>query len=49
MNKDNNLIGFLKKRSLFQQSPSKNIVRKISRSKSREVKEETNSIIDRLN
>jgi hypothetical protein len=48
MSKDNNLIDFLKKRSLFQNSSSKNIVNKIARSKSRE-REHKNSIIDVLN
>lgn len=48
MSKDNNLIDFLKKRSLFQNSSSKNLVNKIPRSKSRE-RDDNNSLIDVLN
>jgi hypothetical protein len=45
-NADTGLLGFLKKKSLFQQSPTKNVGRKRSRSKSREGKD---SIIRKIN
>lgn len=45
-NNDNSLIGFLKKKSLFQNSPTKNMVKKMSKSKSKEGKD---SIIRKFN
>jgi len=45
-NNDNSLLNFLKKKSLFQHSPTKNLVRRRSKSKSKDGRD---SIIRKIN